>query len=114
MDGQHHALAAALLGKRPSTHCIAGWVAPGPVWTGRENLAPAGIRSLDRPVPSESLYRLSYPGQTLYLLQQLGFIRISVRVMLSLYSILQSATLESFLSYVGFYSEPDESSTCQS
>jgi hypothetical protein len=34
-----------------------GW-APGPVWTGAENLAPTGIRSPDRPVPRESLYRL--------------------------------------------------------
>ena len=39
----------------------AGW-APGPVWTGAENLAPTGIRSPDRPASSESLYRLSYPG----------------------------------------------------
>ena len=29
---------------------------------GAENLAPNGIRSLDRPVHSESLYRLSYRG----------------------------------------------------
>ena len=27
----------------------AGW-APGPVWTGAENLAPTGIRSTDRPI----------------------------------------------------------------
>ena len=39
----------------------AGW-APGPVWTGAENLAYTGIRSPDRPTRSESLYRLSYPG----------------------------------------------------
>jgi hypothetical protein len=39
----------------------AGW-APGPVWTGAENLAPTGIRSPDRPARSESLYRLRYPG----------------------------------------------------
>jgi hypothetical protein len=39
----------------------AGW-APGPVWTGAENLAPIGIRSPDRPACSESLYRLRYPG----------------------------------------------------
>jgi hypothetical protein len=38
----------------------AEWV-PGPVWTGAENLAPTGIRSTDRPVPSQSLYRLRYP-----------------------------------------------------
>ena len=37
----------------------AGW-APGPVWTGAENLAPTGIRY---PNPSSpSLYRLSHPG----------------------------------------------------
>ena len=39
----------------------AGW-APGPVWTGAENLAPTGIRSLDRPARSQSLYRLRYPA----------------------------------------------------
>ena len=38
-----------------------GW-APGPVWTGAENLAPTGIRSPNCPAHSESLYRLSYPG----------------------------------------------------
>jgi hypothetical protein len=32
----------------------AGW-APGPVWTGAENLAPARIRSQDRPARSQSL-----------------------------------------------------------
>ena len=40
---------------------VAGW-APGPVWTGAENLASTGIRSPCRPARSESLYRLSYPG----------------------------------------------------
>jgi hypothetical protein len=39
----------------------AGW-APGPVWTGAENLAPTRIRSPDRPARSQSLYRLSYPA----------------------------------------------------
>ena len=38
----------------------AGW-APGPVWTA-ENLAPTGIRSVDRPARNQSLYRLSYPA----------------------------------------------------
>ena len=37
----------------------AGW-APGPVWTGAENLAPTGIRSLNRPARSQSLYQLRY------------------------------------------------------
>jgi hypothetical protein len=39
----------------------AGW-APGPVWTGAENLAPTGSRSPGRPARSQSLYRLSYPA----------------------------------------------------
>jgi len=34
-----------------------GW-APGPVWTGAENLASTGIRSPDRQDLSESVYRL--------------------------------------------------------
>jgi hypothetical protein len=38
-----------------------GW-APGPVWTRPENLVLIGIRSLERPARSKSLYRLSYPG----------------------------------------------------
>jgi hypothetical protein len=39
----------------------AGW-APGPVWTGTENLASTGIWSPDHPARSQSLYRLSYPA----------------------------------------------------
>ena len=39
----------------------AGW-APGPVWIGAENLTTTGIRYLDRPARSQSLYRLSYPA----------------------------------------------------
>jgi len=35
--------------------------APGPAWTGAENLAPTHIRSPDRPARGQSLYRLSYP-----------------------------------------------------
>ena len=60
--GQHHALAALYPGKDPVPIVQeAGW-APGPVWTGVENLAPTGIRSPDRPARSQSLYRLSYPA----------------------------------------------------
>jgi hypothetical protein len=36
--------------------------APGPVWTGAENLTLIGIRSPDHPALSQSLYRLSYPA----------------------------------------------------
>ena len=62
VGGRHHAPAAFTPGKDgvPIVQ-EAGW-APGPVWTGAENLYPTGIRSPDRPVRSESLYRLSYPG----------------------------------------------------
>jgi hypothetical protein len=41
----------------------AGW-APGPVWTGAENLVPTGIRFPDRPARSHSLYGLSYPASS--------------------------------------------------
>jgi len=34
----------------------AGW-APGPVWTGAENLASAGVRFPDHPARSDSLHR---------------------------------------------------------
>jgi hypothetical protein len=55
----------SILGKDPVPIVQeAGW-APGPVWTGVENLAPTGIRSLDRPACSQSLYRLSYPAHSL-------------------------------------------------
>ena len=41
----------------------AGW-APGPVWTGAENLAPTGIRSPDRPARYDrpiASYKVSSP-----------------------------------------------------
>jgi len=40
--------------------------APGPVWTGAENLAPTGIRFPDRPARSQSLYRLRYTAHLKY------------------------------------------------
>jgi len=39
--------------------------APGPVWTGAENLAPSGIRSSELQPLAQSLYRLSYPAHGL-------------------------------------------------
>ena len=49
-------------GKDP-VHIVqeAGW-APGPVWTGAENLAHTEIRSPDRPARTQSLKRLRYPA----------------------------------------------------
>ena len=46
------------------TQCIGDWEgwAPESVWTGAEILALSGIRSPDRAVSSESLYRLRHPG----------------------------------------------------
>jgi hypothetical protein len=44
----------------------AGW-APGPVWTGVENLTPTRIQSPNCPAHSRSLYRLSYPTHALAL-----------------------------------------------
>jgi hypothetical protein len=38
-------------------------MAPGPLWTGAENLAHTGIRSPDRPARSQLLYQLSYPAR---------------------------------------------------
>jgi len=57
--------ACAITYRTGCTHCTgAGW-APGPVWTGAENLAPSGIRSPDRPARSKSLYRPRYPAHCL-------------------------------------------------
>jgi hypothetical protein len=54
VGGQRHALAALAPGKRTVPIVQeAGW-APGPVWTGTENLAPTGIRSPDLRARSES------------------------------------------------------------
>ena len=48
------------LGKDPVPIVKEAEWAPGPVWTGAENVAPTGIRSPERPARSQSLYRLSY------------------------------------------------------
>jgi len=52
--------------ERPGTHCIGAWVAPQPVWTGAENLAPpppgfdpravqpVAIRNTDRDAPAHT------------------------------------------------------------
>ena len=61
MGGQRHA-AAVLNPERIGTRCMGGWVEPRAVLEGCGKSPPPGIRSPDRPVPSESLYRMSYPG----------------------------------------------------
>jgi hypothetical protein len=60
---ERHAPGCFISGKDPvPLYRKAGW-APGPVWTGAENLA-----SPDHPVRRESLHRLSYRGP-LHLMQ---------------------------------------------
>ena len=49
-------------GKDPVPIVLGGTWAPGPVWTGVENVSPSGFRSPDRPARSESLIRLYYSG----------------------------------------------------
>ena len=68
MRGQRHAPAALYPRERTGTHCTGGWVGPGPVWTRAENITPTGIRSLDRPARSQSLYRLRYPAHSYVIL----------------------------------------------
>ena len=62
-----------------------GW-APGPVWTGAENLASTGVRSPDRPARSQSLYRL--PAHIIFWESYLIFATVtkSVRFPSSLHS----------------------------
>ena len=62
VGGQRHAPTNLPPGKEtryPSYRKLGG--APRPVWTGAKYLTSIGIRSPDRPVRSELLYRLRYP-----------------------------------------------------
>jgi hypothetical protein len=52
-------------GKDPVPIAQEAGCAPEPVWTCEKNLTPTGIRSSDRPVRSQSLYRLSYPAHSM-------------------------------------------------
>jgi len=67
-------------GKDPVPIVQEVWRAPGPVWTGVENFAPAGIRSQDRPARSQSLYRLSYPAHTAVIAPNVSWHTSSCRV----------------------------------
>jgi len=58
--GKSHAPATLYPGKDPVPILREALWAPRPVWIGAEYLAPAGIRSRDRPARSQSLYRPSY------------------------------------------------------
>ena len=65
VGGPRHVLATLPLGRRPSTHCTGGWVGPRDVLDRCGDLVATGIRSLDRPAGSESLYQLHSPGPLL-------------------------------------------------
>jgi hypothetical protein len=54
VDGQRQALAALPLGNKPVPILQEDGWAQGLVWTGADNLATTGIRSLERPARSES------------------------------------------------------------
>ena len=53
MGGQNHSSGVN------GTHFTEFEWAPGPIWKETKNLAHIGIRSLEHPARSESLYRLS-------------------------------------------------------
>ena len=74
---QRHA-PAALPRERPGTRCVRGLVGPRAAQTGAENLASTGIRSPDRPAPSESLYQLHYPDPQCLLVLFLFFTLILI------------------------------------
>jgi hypothetical protein len=48
--------------ERPVTHCTGGWVGPGAGLDRCGKSRPTGIRSMDLPARSKSLYWLSYPS----------------------------------------------------
>ena len=58
-----------------------GW-APGPVWTGVENLASTEVRSPDRPARSQSLYRLRYPAHKLMMMMMMMMIIIIIIIII--------------------------------
>lgn len=65
VGGQHEGPATLRPGKRKGTHCtVAGW-ASASVGMSPKNLAPTGIRHLDRAARNGSIYLLRYPGDSI-------------------------------------------------
>jgi hypothetical protein len=67
VSGQLYAPAALTPERTPGTHCIGGWVDPRAGLDDVEKiifltLPGLELRPLGRPVRSQSLYRLRYPG----------------------------------------------------
>jgi hypothetical protein len=63
VSGQRHT-PAALPPECPGTHCLISWMGLSARLKGAENLAPTGIRTLDLPLRSQSLYPLFIPAHT--------------------------------------------------
>ena len=68
----------------------AGW-ATGSTWTGAEYFSLSEIRTPNRPDRSDSLYRLSYPGLTAYLITNMNvsivpLLRICTHILLCLWT----------------------------
>jgi hypothetical protein len=66
--------------------------APGPVWTGEENLAPTGILFPDRSILIQSLCRLRYPAHTPT--------QYAPKINLSLHSTTQARTFNCILEWL--------------
>jgi len=65
VGGQHDGPVTLRQRKITSTHCtVAGWALVS-AWMSPENLAPTGIRNLDRAARNGSIYRLRYPGDSI-------------------------------------------------
>ena len=62
LGGQGNASVPLPRGKGPGGHNTRGWWDITAVISGYRKFRPHLIRSPDRPAPSKSLYRLSYPG----------------------------------------------------
>jgi hypothetical protein len=83
----------------PAPICQVAWWASGPVWTSTDNLAAAGVGTLDLPARSESLRLLSHPGR-LYSLRRRFCIAGFEKVLSTLSETM--ATLRDFSAIVAF------------
>ena len=66
VSGQQHAPAALYPRERPGTHFTGGWVGPSAGLDGCGKSRPQRDSIPDRPVRSQSLYRLSYPAHGIH------------------------------------------------
>ena len=87
MSGQHHGPAALYPRDRAGTHFTGGWVGPQGQFRRAENLVPTGIQFPDRPVRSQSLYRLNYPAHKCYYVSRFfGFLKMRFLVLVYMFS----------------------------